>query len=876
MQAGYIGMSDSVDFPALALPMLRSQTEPVLDQIARVAAAMCAVPIALVVVDESRSGLCKAAVGLTPATDTDLFSLWVQALFGPGLTEIQDIELDPRGASRDVWHVPSDLRFYAGVRLLFGSGRRSGTLCVVDREPRQLTTFQRAALVELGKAASSILELGQQADADMAAARNAHLLEARLAAIVRSSDDAIVGKTAEGIITTWNAGAEAIFGYSAEEIIGQPITVLFPPDRYAEEAELIRRIRRGEAIEHYETQRLRKDGSTVHISASLSPILDEQGTLIGVAKVARDITQRKHIEAARRMLEQRLSEQHELMKVTLNSIGDAVITTDLQSRVQWMNPVAEHLTGWSQGDARGLPLTDVFVTVNEETRLPALDPSAVSVAEERIIGLAQHTVLLSRDGTEYGIEDSTAPIKDGDGRILGAVLVFHDVTEQRRLSREMTFRATHDALTGLVNRDEFEVRVERALTACHEQDVDHVLMYIDLDQFKLINDTCGHSAGDLLLQQIGALICSVARSRDTIARLGGDEFGVLMEYCTTDQARRVAQHICDRLDEFRFAYAQRHFRLGASIGLAPLDRRWASGSAAFRAADTACYSAKEAGRNRVRIWRTGDEQWQVGETEWVSQLDHALDQNQFELFAQVVWPLQDKGERCYVEVLLRLRAPDGALIAPSAFLPAAERFHMATRLDRWVVKTVFAWMNDHPEILDAIGVIAVNLSGQSVGDPEFHMAVDAMVRNATFDVRKLCFEVTETAAVTNLTQATAFTQEMSKLGVQIALDDFGAGASSFGYLRTLQTNYLKIDGRFVRDMLDDALSRVTVKCFHEAARAVGVKTIAEWVETAETLEAVRAIGVDFAQGFLLQRPVALGELRGALAVSKNPADPDLP
>ncbi len=394
-------MSESAP-SALALPMLQSQTEPVLDQLARVAIAVCSAPIAIVTVEENNRHRCRALVGLHGLDDADMFASWIHALCGPGVTEVQDILVDPRGESRDVLHVPPYLRFFAGVRLTFGGGRRTGTLCVIDRRPRRLTAFQRATLLELGKAACRVLELGEQAEADMAAARRAHLLEARVAAIVRNSEDAIVGETADGIIMTWNRGATTIFGYEAEEAIGQPITMLFPKDRYNEEVELIRRIRAGETVEHYETQRLRKNGSIVHVSVSLSPILDEEGGLIGFAKVARDISHRKHIEAARRMMERRLADQHELMRVTFNSIGDAVITTDLDANIQWMNPVAEHLTGWSQTEARGLPLKNVFVIVNEETRQPAMDPAAVSVAEQRIIGLAQHTVLLSRDGNEYG------------------------------------------------------------------------------------------------------------------------------------------------------------------------------------------------------------------------------------------------------------------------------------------------------------------------------------------------------------------------------------------------------------------------------------------------------------------------------------------
>ena len=575
-----------------------------------------------------------------------------------------------------------------------------------------------------------------------------------------------------------------------------------------------------------------------------------------------DITERKRRDEALLQLGAELAQQHELMRVTLQSIGDAVITTDAAGAVNWLNPVAERMTGWLATEAKGLPLSQVFHIVNEETRAVAENPVATCLAQGKIVGLANHTLLISRDGTEFGIEDSAAPIRNAADEVLGVVLVFHDVSEQRRLSGEMTYRATHDALTGLVNREEFETRLLRTLRQAHDNHSHHALLYIDLDQFKLVNDACGHAIGDRLLQQVSKLLADAIRGRDTLARLGGDEFAIILEHCTSDQANRVAQNICDRMDDFRFIHENRRFRIGTSIGLVPVDKRWASTAAIHQAADASCYAAKEAGRNRVHAWFDTDAAMRARhhEVQWTSRIEHALDHEGFVLFAQRIHGLKEAPKGVHAEVLLRMQNEDASLALPGAFLPAAERFHLVARIDRWVLRHAIDWLLSLP-LEDLVGSLSVNLSGQSVGDRAFHAwALELFTAAGDSICSRLCLEITETAAVTNLADAAIFIRQVREAGVKVALDDFGAGASSFGYLKTLPVDYLKIDGQFIRDLLSDPLDDAAVRCFIDVARLMGLKTVAEFVDNAEVLERLRVIGVDFAQGYLLHRPEHIGNL----------------
>lgn len=597
------------------------------------------------------------------------------------------------------------------------------------------------------------------------------------------------------------------------------------------------------------------DESVHFIRAAAALERDAFGKSVRMVGVNWDVT-------AQRSAEAELAQQNELLRVTMQSIGDSVITTDALGKVTWLNPVAERMTGWTNAEAIGRPLVEVFHIVNEQTRLPTDNPVTTCLKHGKVVGLANHTLLISRHGEEFGIEDSAAPIRKQSGEILGVILVFHDVTEQRRMSGEMSYRATHDELTGLVNRTEFEARLRRLLQKTHDDDSIHALMYIDLDQFKLVNDACGHSTGDQLLKQVSKLMGEAVRSRDTLARLGGDEFGVILDHCTTEQAQRVAQQICDRMEEFRFLHDGKRFRIGTSIGLVAVTKTFTTTAAVLQAADTSCYAAKEAGRNRVHTWLDTDHAMRVrhGEMHWATRIEQALDEDLFVLYAQRILPLSEHPQGIHVEVLLRMVDHDGSVINPAAFIPAAERFNLASRIDRWVLSKAISWMESSASQAK-IDTLSVNLSGQSVGDRSFHRHTLEKLQLLPFELRScLCFEITETAAVTNFTDAAQFIEQVRALGVRIALDDFGAGASSFGYLKSLRVDYLKIDGQFVKNLVDDPLDDAAVRCFVDVARVIGVRTVAEYVDKPAVLERVKTLGINYAQGFHLHIPEPIDKL----------------
>jgi diguanylate cyclase (GGDEF)-like protein/PAS domain S-box-containing protein len=612
---------------------------------------------------------------------------------------------------------------------------------------------------------------------------------------------------------------------------------------------------------------LRGDGpGGGHYLASIRPHLEAvRGFVVlrdHLARLDAEIVRRDRAEAALRTREAWL-------RVVLQSIADAVLATDADERVTWMNPAAEAMTGWSLDEAQGHPLGVVMQLLHQDTRAPVVNPVTVALAERQPTGMLDDTVLRRRDGSEIGVEDSASPIIDGRGRLIGAVMVFHDVTERRRMVREMAMRATHDALTGLANRTEFELRLARALDDAAVQGVQHSVMYVDLDHFKVVNDTSGHPVGDALLREVAGMLVEVVRGSDVVARLGGDEFGILLPHCDIDSAMRVAEGLLRRLEHFRFESGGRRFRIGASIGLVGVCARWTSIDAVMQAADTACYSAKDAGGQRVTIWNEEGETADMrGRMAWVHRLTDALEEDRFLLYLQRVHPVAHADGLHHAEVLLRLRGDDDEVIAPGAFLPAAERFGLSPAIDAWVLRRVLAHLDAAPE---APVRVAVNFSGQSLGDRGFREAVLAeLAQVGPGDCRRLCVELTETEVVSNLQEAASFMQALRARGVTVALDDFGAGASSFTYLRELPADVLKIDGQFIEGLPGDALSGIAVRCFLDAARVTGARCVAERVETAAQLEALRDLGVDHVQGWLLHRPRPWAEVWAAMLSEPAP------
>ncbi|MFG6460342.1 EAL domain-containing protein [Roseateles sp. DXS20W] len=602
------------------------------------------------------------------------------------------------------------------------------------------------------------------------------------------------------------------------------------------------------------------DGSVHVLRGSGRVLRDAAGQPLRLSGVCWDVSEERRLQA-------QLDEQHELLEVTLQSIADAVLTTDAQGRVTWLNPVAQRLTGWPADEALGQPAARVFETCREDDgNEPPLDPVQHCLATGQSSQLPPGTVLLGRDGERRAVDDCVAPIRGKAGRVLGAVLVFRDVTQQRRQFDEIRWRASHDVLTGLVNRAEFGQRLARTFERARRDGSHHVLLAFDLDRFKLVNDHGGHAAGDTVLREVAQRLEAGVRGRDTVARLGGDEFAAILENCSLEEGLLVAQKLCDGLDQYRFQAGGQSFRIGASIGVAPLDGRWPDAEAALREADACCMLAKEQGRSRVQAWAPDDVTLRAHQSEhrWATRLQQALDEDRFELDLQRVLPAQgteDDG-RLRGELLLRLRERDGSRVLPGAFMPAAERFHIAPRIDRWVLRQAVALLQQDggPDIAS----LSVNVSALTLQDADFHEEARALLQQLGRPrAAALCLEITETAVITRMADAARFITQMRALGARIALDDFGAGASSYSYLKALPVDLLKIDGQFVRALMTDPLDQVAVRSFVDVARTLGLTTVAECVETPEVLLELVRLGVGEVQGFLLHRPEPVAGLLAA-------------
>ncbi|MEE8625258.1 MAG: EAL domain-containing protein [Acidiferrobacterales bacterium] len=452
------------------------------------------------------------------------------------------------------------------------------------------------------------------------------------------------------------------------------------------------------------------------------------------------------------------------------------------------------------------------------------------------------------------------PGADEMGTLVSTFTSMRDAIQ--RFQSDLSFQSTHDPLTGLVNRREFERRLEAALNVTRSELSEHALLYMDLDQFKVVNDTCGHTAGDEFLRQLGAELHRKVRKHDTLARLGGDEFGVLLEHCPAEQASRIANELLETIRDFRFVWEGKSFTLGVSIGLVPIGECSGSLSKVLSTADATCYAAKDAGRNRIHVYRDDDSILvrRHGEMQWVPRITEAIQGGHFHLYYQLIVPVSGEEEGVHFEFLLRMEDEDGSIIPPRAFLHAAERYNLMLSLDRWVTQTAFQWLQSHPEQLDHLKLCTINLSGHSLGDADFMQFIIKELNESTIPPEKICFEVTETAAIGNLMKATRFMSILRNLGCRFSLDDFGSGMSSFAYLKELPVDYLKIDGIFVKDIADDPIDYAMVKAINEMGHVMGKETVAEFVEKEAILWKLREIGVDYAQGYAIAKPRPLIEM----------------
>ena len=674
------------------------------------------------------------------------------------------------------------------------------------------------------------------------------------------SDYAIFLLDKNGCIRSWSKVSQAMKGYEAEEAVGQFFGMLYTDEDQARghpQHNLADAAQNGTYQE--EAWRKKKDGSLFWALVEVIAIREENGEISGFCKVTRDLSERK-------ALQDQIIAEKERAQITLGAIGDAVISTDAMAKVTYLNPMAEQLTGWNSDQAIGRSFSDVMHVVDEVTHQP-LEHQLVALVREGLPSPPNAPALLiSRDGTRYSIEDTVAPINLSDGRADGAVIVFRDVTQSRKLLNTIRYQATHDSLTGLFNRIEFENRLERSLKRAHDAHSTGAVLYMDLDQFKIVNDTCGHAAGDRLLQQLANLYLGEIRDRDTLARLGGDEFALIVDHCTPDEAHAIASKILQSTCDFQFVHQGRTFKVGISIGLVMFDQNSKDKEEVLLLADRACYVAKEKGRNQIHHQISGESNIALRNEEisWISRLQEALRSNQLQLHYQPIVRRGGIGSGTHCEVLLRLNDPQHGIVMPGAFLPVAERYGLMPVIDRWVIQAVAQWLSENREHIHPSDLYAINLSAPSLVDESLLADITKILLNHNIAAGHFCFEIEEANAATDLQKTRGLINGVRALGCRVSLSGFGKGMGSFLQLKNLQVDYVKIDTSIVSVVADSLLEETTVRLVHEIACITGTETIAGWVEDEATATTLSRIGIDYLQGNWISHPKELESRLGPL------------
>jgi diguanylate cyclase (GGDEF)-like protein/PAS domain S-box-containing protein len=651
-----------------------------------------------------------------------------------------------------------------------------------------------------------------------------------------------------------------LIGVDRTELVGRRLADLVPPEYSELVGENIRQRLAGEATaERYEIEMIGLQGqvSRLEISSSVIEFDGSRALLVTGVEIipTQTVPALKALAAA--VDEHGTAPEHLL---ALDSIAEAIITTDVAGKIGYMNPAAERLTGARFADALGKSLDDIVNLVDETDRHLLTDPVRQTLTTGAPVSLGRRALLVSRaNSVERSIELSASPMRNAAKQVVGTVLLLHDVTELRGLARQMSYQATHDALTGLVNRREFERRLEEAIESGHRGDGNHVLCYLDLDRFKLINDTSGHLAGDSMLREVAKLLRDAVRDSDTVARLGGDEFGMLLVGCPLEKARQIADDVCRNVNDYRFVWKDRIFSIGVSVGLVEISRESGTLEELLAAADSACYVAKKQGSGRVAVYSARDEALarHTGEIQWLQKLQSALKENRFQLYTQVIVPAYGDNGGPGLEVLVRLKDEAGQDVPPSEFVKAAERYRLMGLVDRWVVQTTLAALGRGAIPIGANRSVAINISGQTLGDLQFLEFVVECLDSTGVSPNQVCFEITETAVVANLEHARRFVGVLHGMGCQFALDDFGSGVGSFSNLKNLPMDYLKIDGSFMRNLAQDSVNQAMVTAMIRLARTLNFKVIAEQVEDAAALDTAKRMGVDYVQGYAVGRPQPL-------------------
>ncbi len=714
---------------------------------------------------------------------------------------------------------------------------------------------QSAPLAQLGRAINELLD-----DLDRRGTRLKDR-EGLFQRLVETVHDAVLVHR-ENIVFA-NARFLDMLGMSAAEVVGKPLAQFAAPE-YVElvAANLQRRLAGESSAERYEIELVGKHGEVtrVEISSTVIESAGEPALLLTALEMLSSVPQESTPSRPRSM-------------VTLDAMGESVITVDAEGRIDYINHAAAALLGQTSEQVLGKTFPDVASLVDESDRRSLGDPVRKALATGGRVTMGKRAMLVPVNGSlERSVEISVTPLKsNGNDFILGLVLVMHDTSEMRGLTRQMSYQASHDALTGLVNRREFERRLREAMDAAQAGDVAHALCYLDLDRFKVVNDTCGHTAGDNMLREVATIIKDAVRDSDTAGRIGGDEFALLLVGCPLEKARQIADDVVRAVNDYRFVWKDKIFNIGVSIGLVEIGRGGGSIEELMNSADSACYVAKKQGGVHVHVYSAREEAnaRHSGEIHWLQKLQAALRNNGFELYYQPIVHAHANVERGpALEVFVRLEAENGQPSEPPGeFIRAAERYRLMPHVDRWVVQTVLSALGRGGMKLPPGRSVAINISGQTLGDADFlEFVVDCFDHTGANPV-DICFEVTESAVVANLDHVRRFIAVLHGMGCEFALDDFGSGLSSFSTLKTLPMDYLKIDGSFIANLAVDTVNQAMVGAMIELSRSLRFRIVAEQVEDQLSLDTVKQMGIDFVQGFIIARPQPLSITPGPLQIN---------
>lgn len=755
------------------------------------------------------------------------------------------------GKSWKVHYDETQIRRYAQEALpeLARSGHWQGEVTALKRDGSSFEQGLTLTLLDDG----GLICIGR----DITVARVAQREHALLAALVEHTDDAVVSHTLDGIITSWNQGAQRLCGHSEAQALGRSIMTLIPAEQHGAEQTVLAAVRAGESVVQQGTMRLHQDGRMVQVSITISPIRDEAGRVVGVSRIARDVSRRHAAEEA-------LFREKELAEITLKSIGDAVITTDPAGCISYLNPVAEAMTGWRNAEAAGRALSEVFRIVDGITRATASDPMRVALIENRRAGLAANTLLIARNGREMAIEDSAAPIHDRDGRVVGGVLIFRDVSETVAMATRMTHLAQHDFLTGLPNRVLLMDRLSQAMAQARRNSTNAALLFVDLDRFKQVNDSLGHEAGDALLKTIAGRLKASVREIDTVCRQGGDEFVVLLGAVHGRQdVQQVAEKILALCTQ-PCTVSGHEVHVGASIGISLFPDDGSDAEALTRNADAAMYHAKQLGRQNFQFY-TPEMNARAGEHFTLeNELRRALRDNEFVLHYQ---PLYDvaSGGLIGCEALLRWQHPQRGLIAPGDFLQQIEDSALNVPVNQWVLREACRQNQAWRDAGLAAPPVSVNLSAAQFKRSDLLPSITEALGATGLQPRYLNLELTENIVMHDADANVEVLRKLKAMGVRISIDDFGIGYSSFGHLRRLPIDVLKIDQSFIRDLPGDADCAAITSAIIGIGKTLRHRVIAEGVETHAQLAFLRTQGCDAVQGFHYSPPLPAQEFARRMA-----------